>query len=272
MSFLSRKRRVAPRFPAGPEKGQPRSGLDHVQMDWRNASVENVRTTYREPNSIHAALAMNEGSKDPDYFSGPIWAIFDRAAVERDGWNIDPPFTSPTNGFFFSADMIEDLAAKIYAGHEFQRVPLTHLAESVAKWNRLRGQGCGSGVCTWTRCTDVPDRHAAILRGHALSGLARFLRRSPDQRTGPGDRHAGRAHTRPVCWRRGKWWRQPTWSGASARPWLHRRHERHRRGSLTPLNAYLVRDPRDPRVPRVPLLGFDRSPPTECMPVQGPYG
>ena len=140
-------------FPAGPEKGQPRSGLDHVQMDWRNASVENVRTTYREPNSIHAALAMNEGSKDPDYFSGPIWAIFDRAAVERDGWNIDPPFTSPTNGFFFSADMIEDLAAKIYAGHEFQRVPLTHLAESVAKWNSYVDRGADP---EFARGSDAP--------------------------------------------------------------------------------------------------------------------
>jgi len=128
-------------FPAGPAKGQPRKGLDHVQLDWRNASAANIRATYTEPNSIHAALAMNEGSKAPDYFSGPIWAIFDRAAVERDKWNIDPPFTSPTNGFFFSADTIEELAAKIHRGHEFQRVPLTHLAETVARWNSYVDKG-----------------------------------------------------------------------------------------------------------------------------------
>lgn len=128
-------------FPAGPEKGQPRKGLNHVQLDWRNASAENIRATYSEPNSIHAALAMNEGSKAPDFFSGPIWAIFDRAAVERDKWNIDPPFTSPTNGFFFQADTIEELAAKIYGGHEFQRVPLSYLAETVAKWNSYVDKG-----------------------------------------------------------------------------------------------------------------------------------
>jgi hypothetical protein len=128
-------------FPAGPARGQPKSGLDHVQLDWRNASVENIRATYAEPNSIHAALAMNEGSKAPDFFSGPIWAIFDRAAVERDKWKIDPPFTSPTNGFFFKADTIAELAAKIQAGHEFQRVPLTHLAETVAKWNSYVDKG-----------------------------------------------------------------------------------------------------------------------------------
>ncbi len=128
-------------FPAAPSRGQPKSGLDHVQMDWRNASVQNIRATYAEPNSIHAALAMNEGSKAPDYFSGPIWAIFDRAAVERDKWKIDPPFTSPTNGFFFKADTIAELAVKIKAGHEFQRVPLTHLAETVARWNSYVDKG-----------------------------------------------------------------------------------------------------------------------------------
>jgi hypothetical protein len=128
-------------FPAGPSKGQPNSGMAHKPLDWRNASIENVRKTYAEPNSVHAAVAMNEGSQAPDYFSGPIWAIFDRAAVERDKWNIDPPFTSPTNGFFFSADTIEELAVKIQKGHEFQRVPLRFLAETIKKWNAFVDQG-----------------------------------------------------------------------------------------------------------------------------------
>ncbi|MEE8438295.1 MAG: FAD-dependent oxidoreductase [Micropepsaceae bacterium] len=134
-------RRGGASFPAGPAKGQPKSGLDHVQLDWRNASAENIRATYSEPNSIHAALAMNEGSEAPDYFSGPLWTIFDRAAVERDGWNIEPPFTSSTNGYFFQADTIEELAAKIHQGHEFQRMPLSHLSETVAKWNSYVDQG-----------------------------------------------------------------------------------------------------------------------------------
>ena len=44
-------------FPAGPSKGQPKSGIAHVQLDWRNSSVENIRATFAEPSSIHAALA-----------------------------------------------------------------------------------------------------------------------------------------------------------------------------------------------------------------------
>jgi hypothetical protein len=139
--LLVTRRQGGAAFPAGPGKGQPRSGLDHVPLDWRNASAENIRTTYAEPNSIHAALAMNEGSKAPDFFSGPIWAIFDGAAVERGKWNIHPPFTSPTNGFFFKADTIEELAAKMHKGHEFQRVRLAHLAETVARWNSYVDKG-----------------------------------------------------------------------------------------------------------------------------------
>ena len=103
--------------------------------------------------STGIALGMNEGSKAPDYFSGPIWAIFDRAAVERDGWNIDPPFTPPTNGFFFSADTIEELAAKIFAGHEFQRVRLAHLAKTVARWNSYVDNGSDP---EFARGTDAP--------------------------------------------------------------------------------------------------------------------
>jgi succinate dehydrogenase/fumarate reductase flavoprotein subunit len=96
---------------------------------------------------------MNEGSKAPDFFSGPIWTIFDRAAVERDGWNIDPPFTSPTNGYFFQADTIEELAAKVHAGHEFQRMPLSHLSETVTKWNSYVDEGADP---EFARGSDAP--------------------------------------------------------------------------------------------------------------------
>ena len=96
-------------FPAGPGKGRPKSQLGALcntteQQCERRQRQENIR----RPNSVYAALAMNEVSKAPNYFSGPIWAIPNRAAVERDKWNINPPFTSPTNGFFFSADTLEE--------------------------------------------------------------------------------------------------------------------------------------------------------------------
>ena len=134
-------RRGGGAFPAGPSKGQPKSGIAHVQLDWRNSSIENIRATFAEPSSIHAALAMNEGSKAPDFYSGPIWTVFDRAAVQRAGWKIEPPFISRDNGFFFEADTIDELAAKIEKGHEFQRVPLSYLKETIAKWNSYVDKG-----------------------------------------------------------------------------------------------------------------------------------
>src|SRR6478735_7656166 len=61
-------------------------------LDWRNASVKHVRLTYNNSPGTDAALAINEGSRAPDYNSGPVWAIFDQAAVDANKWTIRYPF------------------------------------------------------------------------------------------------------------------------------------------------------------------------------------
>ena len=114
--------------------GAPGRGLAHTPLDWRNCRKEWVREMYNYDHGLDAALALNEGSEPPDYFSGPLWAVFDQDAVERNGWELRYPYVSD-NGYFFRADTIEDLAESIYADHEFQRVPLRYLAETVATWN-----------------------------------------------------------------------------------------------------------------------------------------
>ncbi len=128
-------------YPSGPATGTPKAGIEHVPLDWRNCDPQWVRQVYNRYAGVDAALAMNEGSTAPDFFSGPLWAIFDADAVERDGWNIEPPFTSLENGYFFVADTIEELAKKIEEGHEFQRVPLKYLVETVEKWNAAVNAG-----------------------------------------------------------------------------------------------------------------------------------
>jgi hypothetical protein len=128
------KRHLSPIWPGGPRFGVPKPSLQHVQCDWRNCSPEWIKQMYNGNAALDAAMAMNEGSQAPHFYSGPLWAIFDRGAVERDKWDISPPFTAD-NGYFFSADTIEELARKIEKGHEFQRVPLSNLAETVRKWN-----------------------------------------------------------------------------------------------------------------------------------------
>jgi hypothetical protein len=120
--------------------GAPHEGLEHVPTDWRNCRHEWIREMYDYDHGVDAALAINEGSEAPNYYSGPLWAIFDHAVLERTGAELRFPFVAD-NGYFFQADTIEELARKIEAGHEFQRVPLTHLAETVETWNRYVEEG-----------------------------------------------------------------------------------------------------------------------------------
>jgi hypothetical protein len=121
------------RYPGG--GSFPNRGVEHKPTDWRNCRKEWIKQVYDYDHAIEAALAVNEGSTAPDYYSGPLWAIFDQAAVERTGWQLRFPYVVD-NGYFFTADTIEELAAKIEAGNEFQRVPLKYLPETVAAWNR----------------------------------------------------------------------------------------------------------------------------------------
>jgi hypothetical protein len=129
------KRYDSPVWPGGRRNGMPKHSMQHVQADWRNSHPSWVKQMYDSYPAVDAAMAMNEGSEAPHYYSGPLWAIFDRGTVERDGWNIDPPFTSFDNGYFFKADTLEELADQIKAKHQYQRVPLKHLIETVKQWN-----------------------------------------------------------------------------------------------------------------------------------------
>jgi hypothetical protein len=113
----------------------PGQGLDHTPLDWRNCSAAWIRQSYNYDHGLDAAIAINEGSRAPDYYSGPLWAIFDQDAIERTGWEVRFPFVSEDNGYYFRSDTIEDLARQIYARHPYQRVPLSHLPATVETWN-----------------------------------------------------------------------------------------------------------------------------------------
>ena len=121
----------------------PHAGIEHKPTDWRNCRHEWVQQMYTYDHGCDAALAINEGSQPPHYYSGPLWAIFDQDAVERAEWELRFPYVAD-NGYYFKADTIEDLAAKIEKGHKFQRVPLKHLADDRRAVERLRRRRQGS--------------------------------------------------------------------------------------------------------------------------------
>jgi hypothetical protein len=143
----------------------PNRGIEHVPYDWRNCSAEWLRTTYGYDHGIDAALAINEGSEPPHYHSGPLWAIFDQDAVERAEWELRYPYVAD-NGYYFKADTIEELADKIHAGHEFQRMPLKYLAETVTQWNGYVDAGADP---EFEREAEAPMHRIARPPFHALA-------------------------------------------------------------------------------------------------------
>ena len=96
--------------------------------NYRNAKT----IKYNPSNFINAALA---GVGDGSNGGGPIWAIFDADAVARETWDPTPPHVDVDAGFFFSANSIEELAAKIVMKHQRVPMPPRNLAETVSRYN-----------------------------------------------------------------------------------------------------------------------------------------
>jgi succinate dehydrogenase/fumarate reductase flavoprotein subunit len=102
-------------------------------------SYLNAKNFKFEPNNfLNAALA---GIDDGHNGGGPIWAIFDSDAIEREQWRPTSPNVDIAAGFFFSANRLDDLAEKIVM--KYQRVPMpsANLAETVARYNSFVDSG-----------------------------------------------------------------------------------------------------------------------------------
>ena len=119
------------------------SGLTDV--DWANAILvtqDGVRfydETVDSYDFLAACMAAKDGA-DKRNGGGPIWAIFDSAAVERQGWDPNPPYVDP-DGFFFRADSIAELAEKIVNPHQPYAMPSDKLEATVARYNSFAEAG-----------------------------------------------------------------------------------------------------------------------------------
>jgi succinate dehydrogenase/fumarate reductase flavoprotein subunit len=117
-----------------------------TDVDWANAILvtqEGERFYDETANTydfLAAAMASRGGDPAKRNGGGPIWAIFDHDAVERQGWNPTPPYVDP-NGYFFSANTIGDLASRIE--NEFQPKPMAPAAleATVARYNAFADAG-----------------------------------------------------------------------------------------------------------------------------------
>jgi succinate dehydrogenase/fumarate reductase flavoprotein subunit len=109
-----------------------------VPNDYRNN--ENIKFNPTKYNFFNAAVAMNEHSEPPDYSAGPVWAIFDADAAEREKWKLTPPYVDP-DGYFFSAKTLPELAAAIKNPYQAKPMVGTVLQATVDRYNSFVDSG-----------------------------------------------------------------------------------------------------------------------------------
>jgi urocanate reductase len=113
--------------------------------DWQNMIFVNQfgNRFWNEADGSHrffdACMAYN-GDRQKLNGGGPVWAIFDSAAVAREKWKPAPPHVDP-DGYFFSADTIGELAGKI--NNPYQKRPISGdvLQETVNRYNGFVAAG-----------------------------------------------------------------------------------------------------------------------------------
>ncbi len=133
-------------YPTSPHFFRARA-LGLVVKDYQNVILvkENGLRFYNEtvPTRDYeyyaAALAW---TGDPNKFNGggPIWAIFDADAVVREKWDVKPPHVDP-DGYFFSGDTVEELAARIKNEYQWRPMPPDALRKSVERYNAFVDTG-----------------------------------------------------------------------------------------------------------------------------------
>jgi succinate dehydrogenase/fumarate reductase flavoprotein subunit len=106
----------------------------YTPRSYRNAAD----VKYEPSNFINAALA---GTGDTTPGGGPIWAIFDSDAVKREGWKVTAPYVDDKEGYFFSADSISGLAAKIVNKFQKKPMPPAALQDTVTRYNSFVDAG-----------------------------------------------------------------------------------------------------------------------------------
>ena len=112
------------------------SGL--TVIDWQDLILVN-QTGRRFWNEVDArydffAAAMAwSGDENKLNGGGPIWAIFDQDAVEREEWDPQPPNVDPD--YFFRGDTLAELAGAIRNPYQSLSMSGATLEETVARYN-----------------------------------------------------------------------------------------------------------------------------------------
>jgi succinate dehydrogenase/fumarate reductase flavoprotein subunit len=126
---------TAPQFPSGDYGTVDK----YVPNSWLNA--QNIK--WAPQNYLDAAMQYVGKNGDTYNGGGPIWAIFDSAAVAREKWTVEAPNTDPN--FFYQANDLASLATMI-SGNKYQKIPMNAatLQDTVNRYNSFVDSGVDS--------------------------------------------------------------------------------------------------------------------------------
>jgi succinate dehydrogenase/fumarate reductase flavoprotein subunit len=122
-----------------------------IQPDWQECILVNMLgkrfgdETKNDDAFLAAAMGsvvLDEDTPKARRVGGPIWAIFDSAAVQRKKWDVNPPSVDVAGGRFFSAATLAELAEKIVNKY-YENVKMSPavLEETVARYNSFVDTG-----------------------------------------------------------------------------------------------------------------------------------
>lgn len=118
------------------------------------------RNVAREPffnQALTGTFVDPDGDGNAEAYGGPLWAIMDQAAVERNGWDMDAEgVLDYEEGYAFKADTLEELAEKIVNKyHEEVKMDPQILVDTISRYNEFVDAGVDED---WGRETTLVNK------------------------------------------------------------------------------------------------------------------
>ena len=107
------------------------------------AASQLISTRYPFLRNVYSSVVIDpDGDGNAEIYGGPIWAIFDQAAADRNGWNMEQGVVDFDNGYCFKADTLEELA-KVLVNKYYEHVKMDPaiLAETIKRYNSFVEKG-----------------------------------------------------------------------------------------------------------------------------------
>ncbi len=92
--------------------------------------------------ALSSVLVDPEGDGNAKRYGGPLWAIFDQDAVERNDWEMEQGVVDFDNGYCFKADTLEELA-QLVVNKYYEEVKMDPqiLVDTISRYNTFVDKG-----------------------------------------------------------------------------------------------------------------------------------